>query len=449
MLASFAAAAALLPGAFLASSNESSAPPFVNLRKNIRSLTATELQGLRDAVAAMKALPNSDVRSWEAQAQIHNNFCPHGNLQFLPWHRKYLYYFEKILTSLSGGKLAALPYWDYTNTTQAAIPPEFASATYGAGIANPLYHANRSAFYGPGVNPLPNFLMDPTDAMDSLTFNGFSFSLEQQPHNNVHTEINGTMGGFLSPRDPIFWLHHCNIDRLWERWLSLGGGRSNPVDATWLNANYLNSTFYDESGNPHQLINSDVLNIVSQLNYTYRLIIRPLPYYYFWRRLWRWEILRPWPFEFVNGPWKTPVREFPAEQVRQLDRMRLTNLSKVRAVLIFEVESGVSTVGSFDLIATGRGGQAMKVNTFSLFGLRHSREEGHMMNMSKHTINMVLNPVETRQLAAMLKTRAVSFTVQKTKRSANNARIAPDPKIRMNLTAIEFYQPVRTEKANR
>jgi hypothetical protein len=437
------------PSAIAAPVAESPAPPFVRLRKNIANLTTTELQGLRDAVAAMKALPSSDVRSWEAQAQIHNNFCPHGNLQFLPWHRKYLYYFEKILLSMSGGKLKALPYWDYTNTTQAEIPASFTAVTYGAGIPNPLYHANRSAFYNTSANALPSFLMDPTDAMDQLAFNGFSFSLEGQPHNNVHTEINGTMGGFLSPRDPIFWLHHCNIDRLWERWLALGGGRSNPVDATWLNANYLNTQFFDEAGNPHQLKNSDVLNIVGQLDYTYSIIWRPLPIYYEWRRLWRWEILRPWPFEFVNGPWTTPIREFPVEEVRRLERIQMTDMARVNAVLVFEVDSGMSTVGSFDLIASGRGRKATKVKTFSLFGMRHSREQGHMAGMSKHTINMVLDREETRRLAAMLRSRQVSFTVRRTRGSANNAKIAPDPKVKMNLTAIEFFQPVRVRRVNR
>jgi hypothetical protein len=36
-------------------------------------------------------------------------------------------------------------------------------------------------------------------------------------------------------QDPIFWLHHANIDRLWERWLQLGGGRANPVNfSPWI-----------------------------------------------------------------------------------------------------------------------------------------------------------------------------------------------------------------------
>jgi tyrosinase len=43
-------------------------------------------------------------------------------------------------------------------------------------------------------------------------------SLERGPHDNVHGGVNGLMGAFMSPVDPLFWLHHCNLDRLWTLW---------------------------------------------------------------------------------------------------------------------------------------------------------------------------------------------------------------------------------------
>lgn len=42
--------------------------------------------------------------------------------------------------------------------------------------------------------------------------------LETSPHDNVHGDISGFMGRFLSPVDPIFFMHHCNLDRLWDVW---------------------------------------------------------------------------------------------------------------------------------------------------------------------------------------------------------------------------------------
>jgi hypothetical protein len=416
------------------------------LRKNVLNLTPTEVQGLRDAVAAMKALPAGDPRSWQAQALIHNNFCPHGSLQFLPWHRKYLWYFEKILVSLSGGKLKALPYWEYTTPAQAMLPPIFVSPTYGAGIPNPLYHTPRSATYAPGVNPLPANLVDAVNAMNALSYNNFNSALEQNPHNNVHIQMGGTMVTLMSPLDPIFWVHHCNIDRLWLKWLSQGGGRSNPVDAAWLGANWNNTTFFDEFQNPHQLRNDEVLDIEGQLNYTYRIrFIFPFRNWYLWRRLFRWEILKPIPFDFVVGPKVFERFETPAAQVRQLARLKGLDAKKLNAVLEFDVEEGLASSGTLDLIATGgKGTRAVKVNTFSLFGLRHNAMEGmHGMKPGEQPkVRLVLSPAETALLVPLLNSRQISFQVRLAKGSANNSKLNENPRVKMNLKAIEFFQSV-------
>ena len=47
-----------------------------------------------------------------------------------------------------------------------------------------------------------------------------------------------TVGG-----DPIFYLHHCNLDRIWESWNRLGN--SNPTDPKYLNRKF---TFADRNG---------------------------------------------------------------------------------------------------------------------------------------------------------------------------------------------------------
>ena len=53
--------------------------------------------------------------------------------------------------------------------------------------------------------------------------------MEGQPHNNVHDSIGGFMGLFLSPVDPIFFMHHCNIDRLWDVWTRKQQARGLPI----------------------------------------------------------------------------------------------------------------------------------------------------------------------------------------------------------------------------
>ncbi|MEU5656104.1 tyrosinase family protein [Streptomyces sp. NPDC047737] len=74
----------------------------------------------------------------------------------------------------------------------------------------------------PGINP--------EDRYDTLDFSagsdGFRGRLEGwlpegRPwmHNQVHQWIGGDMDPSSSPNDPVFYLHHCNVDRIWESWM--------------------------------------------------------------------------------------------------------------------------------------------------------------------------------------------------------------------------------------
>jgi tyrosinase len=62
----------------------------------------------------------------------------------------------------------------------------------------------------------------------------------------VHAAVGGDMSGMRSPLDPIFWLHHCNIDRLWARWNALG--RRNTTNPLWTMFRF-NGMFPDPQGN--------------------------------------------------------------------------------------------------------------------------------------------------------------------------------------------------------
>jgi tyrosinase len=102
-------------------------------------------------------------------------------------------------------------------------------------------------------------------------------ALESTPHNVVHGVLGGGVDGpacrtrwmgkpQCAALDPIFWLHHAQIDRLWNRWLSLGGGRAHPSDADWQSGRF---TFHDETGTQVTRLVSDVLNSETQLRYRY------------------------------------------------------------------------------------------------------------------------------------------------------------------------------------
>jgi tyrosinase len=88
--------------------------------------------------------------------------------------------------------------------------------------------------------------------------------MEQQPHDQVHDLIGHGTGIMGDPGtagyDPIFWLHHANIDRLWEAWLSTNPPHQNPPDLAWLNSAGADFHFDDGTGNTVRLTPRDVLD---------------------------------------------------------------------------------------------------------------------------------------------------------------------------------------------
>jgi tyrosinase len=203
------------------------------------------------AVERMRALPPNHPLNWNQVAQIHVTFCPHGNWYFLPWHRAYLVSFERICRQILNDPNFALPYWDWT--AQPRMPPAFVSPTLPNGRRNPLFDGTRrmrptmgfpASDVGPQVisrlmtetgfenfgSTRPNG-QNSTDQQRWLQAPGRATALEFGPHNMVHSRIDGDMGQMISPRDPIFWLHHCNIDRLWAQWNALG--RRNTTNRLW------------------------------------------------------------------------------------------------------------------------------------------------------------------------------------------------------------------------
>ena len=225
-------------------------------RKNIANLAPTDpiIQTYKAAVAAMKALPGSDPRNWLNQANIHFNNCTHGNWFFLPWHRGYLLYFERICRKLTGVSDFALPYWNWT--THPAIPDPFWDTT------SPLYDSNRGVTQSMQADPswvgapvIQNILSQSFNLFASgppvggeLHFATNTGMLEGTPHNSIHGWIDSSdMGTFQSPRDPVFWTHHNMLDCLWVDW-NINLNNPNTNDPSWTNQQF--NDFFDENGNP-------------------------------------------------------------------------------------------------------------------------------------------------------------------------------------------------------
>lgn len=191
-----------------------------------------------------------------AQADIHKDWCPHGNWYFLPWHRAYLFYFEKIIQKLTGNKDFGLPCWNWQAHRQ--VPPAF-----WGGPSNPLFHTPRTATptsqasaSAVGASVIESILSIPeTDFFlfasgQSATQRGpgGTGQLEGTPHNIIHGFVGGDMGSVpTAARDPVFWAHHCMVDCIWAEW-NIGRKQRNTNDPQWLNFTFAGN-FVDEDGN--------------------------------------------------------------------------------------------------------------------------------------------------------------------------------------------------------
>jgi tyrosinase len=177
---------------------------------------------LCNAVSLMRANKNvNDPASWSYWPAVHSTYCPHGKPYFLAWHRGLLYRFEGWLRKVSGDPNLVLPYWNYYASPQ--VPPEFLDP------ANSLYRSGRTGTDVTGALSLDPFA-DTIVNFQRGTTNAFEPLVESSPHNPVHNLIGGMMASIkYSPWDPLFWVHHANIDRLWAAWAAAGGGRRQPA----------------------------------------------------------------------------------------------------------------------------------------------------------------------------------------------------------------------------
>ena len=262
------------------------------VRKDVFKLTKQEdwpeeLVAYERGVGLMRAAdpdtgPPTEPTGWQFMAAIHGratddgqvdtsnpmwSSCQHGSWFFLPWHRMYLAAFERIVQDYLGDEEWSLPYWysidpdrprrgilpaafrdtsrpgNNLHTTQRArrvnrgrpihgqVPFEALTEGLGDALAAGRYAtADGIAAFGGGQRARPSFF-GPEQGL-----------LEGTPHGAVHVLVGGDRGGWMSSfftaaLDPIFWLHHCNLDRLWQVWLDLGH-RSPRRKRAWMDTSF-------------------------------------------------------------------------------------------------------------------------------------------------------------------------------------------------------------------
>ncbi|KAK6154219.1 hypothetical protein DH2020_008467 [Rehmannia glutinosa] len=265
------------------------------------------------AIDRMKRLPKDDPRSFMQQANIHCAYCNgaydqpgqgtldlqvHNSWLFFPFHRWYLYFYERILGKLIGDPTFALPFWNWDNPKGMTMPPMFVdpkAAIYDdkrnqanlppavvdlgmTGNKDPLQVVanNLTIMYSEMIRANANvydFMGQPYRA--GTPVNPGPGSSERGSHVGIHVFVGDPrqpsgedMGNFYSAgRDPLFYCHHANVDRMWSLWQYFLPSNKLPdkriTDPDFLNAAFL---FYDENA---QLVRVTVKDCLDNLRMGY------------------------------------------------------------------------------------------------------------------------------------------------------------------------------------
>ena len=148
----------------------------------------------------------------------------HTSARLLPWHRVFLYLFEEALHNYHPD--VCVPYWDWTRPEEQHFPD------WLAGILPSVHTPTRTinVIRSPGSDGgLASIAAGTSTALSKTSYAQFSAPMNSI-HGMVHIWVGGTMSdASVSPADPVFWLHHANLDRLWWQWYtSAQGNHQNP-----------------------------------------------------------------------------------------------------------------------------------------------------------------------------------------------------------------------------
>ncbi|KAI1273109.1 hypothetical protein F5Y07DRAFT_411916 [Xylaria sp. FL0933] len=223
------------------------------VRREWRSLKTHERE---DYLSAVKCLYNTsselvgkgsiiDDFTWVHVRAVKRS---HEHAEFLPWHRMLLHIYEQKLRQHCGFS-GQLPYWDWTsdwqNLTESSIwdddlgfGGQSTHYTNGSCVSGPFSHIE--VLYGRNGTVSPHclsrvFMNYDSGEIGSMSgelirpeimgrlarskdYARFRWLIESVIHNIIHTEVVGDLDTEVAPNDPIFWLHHVQLDRLWWLW---------------------------------------------------------------------------------------------------------------------------------------------------------------------------------------------------------------------------------------
>jgi tyrosinase len=263
-------------------------------RKNAATLSSAERAEFVATLLRMKTLPSQfepALSAYDYFVDLHVRAFAgpsgaHMAPGFLPWHREFLRRFEAEMRRASGNLRLTLPYWDWTDSSSVAAifsddflggngdatqswfvtsgPFRKGNWPMAANYDNtddefddqidadtPLLRDGLQRRFNQNYNvPLPNALqvaslLEVARRYDAAPYDMFadprqsmrnylegSWPSGSAMHTAVHVWVGAQMQTASSPNDPVFFLHHANIDRLWSLWQARYGNDSYPADGS-------------------------------------------------------------------------------------------------------------------------------------------------------------------------------------------------------------------------
>jgi tyrosinase len=195
-------------------------------RKSVAGLTPAERQAFVNAVLALKAGGKYDVfNTIHASTMMPGGVMVHGYPLFFPWHRQMILDYEHELQAIDSS--VSLPYWDWSvaNLNPSGTESLIWRADFMGGPGNAA-GAITGPFAGWGFTrrqfdpfQFPGTGGQLATAMNQPKYGPFNNEVEG-PHGAAHEWVGGDMADVMtSPHDPVFFLLHCNVDRLWAEWI--------------------------------------------------------------------------------------------------------------------------------------------------------------------------------------------------------------------------------------
>jgi tyrosinase len=226
----------------------------VRIRKDAETLTPAEIGMFLGALARVHDVANGSIASKFAKyARSHGDAfylgihqSNLGNPLFLAWHRAFLLDLERVLQEAD--PRVALPYWRFDRPAPTLFTPDFIGAVPDNAASAPQYLVEFSATNplrgwqmadgrgalvrsrnGDRVAPIARGELDDILASGGPTaYQPLSREIEFNYHNGAHSMIGGWLGSGTSPRDPLFFLLHVNVDRAWAHWQAQQRNRVDP-----------------------------------------------------------------------------------------------------------------------------------------------------------------------------------------------------------------------------